>query len=280
MFERSSLSNKNLEEQVLQLWDRLYTYITNNSTFFTTQKNRSRIFHLASTESWNAPNFFATLQSAVHLQVGDLVSLARDNGDLLRSIWDTLWSNATLVLTFLSTLISLLYTGGFALLNFFVSFVVFVTLLFYLLSNSNQPTYRPTQWLNSVLAIGGSGLGQAVHDVVTSVIIASLKIAAFHGLYTYVLHTVLGSNLIFLPSVIAAMCAVTLKSYWGALPGCLDLWLLQQRPVSALVLLIAQIIPVYVVDTIIYTEVKGGGHQVSRIESKIIDSRENEYTTR
>jgi len=168
----------------------------------------------------------------------------------------------TIVLTLFSTIISLVFTGGFAIVNFFVSFIIFITLLFYLLSHSNQPIYRPTEWLNNILAIGDSTLGQAVNDAVTSVFIASLKIAAFYGLYTYVLHTLLGSNLVFLPVVIASICAVTLKSYWAALPGCLDLWLLQQRPLSALVLLLAQIIPVYVVDTAIYSEVKGGGHQV------------------
>jgi predicted PurR-regulated permease PerM len=168
----------------------------------------------------------------------------------------------TIVLTLFSTIISLVFTGGFALINFFVSFIIFITLIFYLLSHSNQPIYRPTEWLNNILAIGDSTLGQAVNDAVTSVFIASLKIAAFYGLYTYVLHTLLGSNLVFLPVVIASICAVTLKSYWAALPGCLDLWLVQQRPLSALVLLLAQIIPVYVVDTAIYSEVKGGGHQV------------------
>jgi predicted PurR-regulated permease PerM len=168
----------------------------------------------------------------------------------------------TIILAVFSTIISLLFTSGFVLLNFFVSFIVFITLLFYLLSHSDQTIYRPTVWLNNALAIGGSDLGKVVNDVVTSVFIASLKIAAFYGLYTYVLHTLFGSNLVFLPAVIASICAVTLKSYWAALPGCLDLWLVQQRPLSALILLLAQIIPVYVVDTAIYSEVKGGGHQV------------------
>ena len=122
--------------------------------------------------------------------------------------------------------------------------------------------YRPTDWLNNLLAVGGKGLGKAVNDAVTSVFVASLKIAAFYGLYTYVLHTIVGSNLVFLPAVIASVCAVTLKSYWAALPGCLDLWLVQQRPLAALLLLLGQIGPVYVVDTAIYSEVKGGGHQV------------------
>jgi amino acid transporter len=167
-----------------------------------------------------------------------------------------------IVLTIFSTIISVVFIGGFALFNFFVSFIIFITLLFYLLSHSDQPIYRPIEWLNNILAIGDSSLGQAVNDAVTSVFIASLKIAAFYGLYTYVLHILLGSNLVFLPVVIASICAVTLKSYWAALPGCLDLWLVQQRPLSSLILLVAQMIPVYIVDTAIYSEVKGGGHPV------------------
>ena len=208
------------------------------------------------------PNLVTYFQTNSDFHLNDLYRLIRDNLDLLRTVFDSIWTNTTILLTLVSTIISLVFTSGFALFNFVISFIVFITLLFYLLSNSNQPTYRPTEWLNNLLTIGGSGLGKAVNDAVTSVFLASLKIAAFYGLYTYVLHTILGSNLVFLPVVIASICAVTLKSYWAALPGCLDLWLVQQRPLSALILLLAQIAPVYVVDTAIYSEVKDGGHQV------------------
>jgi len=257
----SSLSNKNLEEQVLQLWENLYTYLTNTSTLFFMPKNRSRRFSLSSTENLFGPNMYKFIQTNFDFHSNDFYRLIHDNLDLLRTIFDSIWSNTTIILTFLSTVFSLLFTSGFALFNFFVSFFVFITLLFYLLSHSNQPVYQPTEWLNSFLAIGGSGLGQAVNDAITSVFLASLKIALFYGLYTYITHTLLGSNLVYIPAVIASICAVTLKSYWAALPGCLDLWLVQQRPLSALALLIVQIIPVYIVDTAIYSEVKGGGHQ-------------------
>jgi predicted PurR-regulated permease PerM len=202
------------------------------------------------------------LISNFDFQFNDLYNLIRNNMGVLRTVLDSIWTNTTLLLTLLSTIISLLFTGGFALFNFLVSFIVFVTVLFYLLSHSDQPIYRPTEWLNNILAVSGRSLGKAVNDAVTSVFVASLKIAAFYGLYTYVLHTIVGSNLVFLPAVIASICAVTLKSYWAALPGCLDLWLVQQRPLGALLLLLGQIAPVYVVDTAIYSEVKGGGHQV------------------
>lgn len=265
MLDQASLSNKNLEEQVLQLWDRLYTYLTNTSTSFISHKNRSRIFFSPLNQTFFLPNFHTYIQNNFDFHFNDLYRLVRDNLDILRTILDSIWSNTSLILTLLSTIISLLFTSGFALFNFFVSLIVFITLLFYLLSHSDQPIYRPTTWLNNILAIEGSGLSKTVNDVVTSVFIASLKIGGFYGVYTYVLHILLGSNLVFLPAVITSICAVTLKSYWGALPGCLDLWIVQQRPLSALILLIAQIIPVYIVDTAIYSEVRGGGHQVKFI---------------
>ncbi len=228
--------------------------MSNTSSLMLPDTNRSAATYSLANHTLIISNF--------DFHFNDLYHLVRNNIGVLRTVLDSLWTNTTLLLTLLSTIISLLFTGGFALLNFLVSFIVFVTLLFYLLSHSDQPIYRPTEWLNNTLAVGGRGLGKAVNDAVTSVFVASLKIAAFYGLYTYVLHTIVGSNLVFLPAVIASICAVTLKSYWAALPGCLDLWLVQQRPIGALLLLLGQIAPVYVVDTAIYSEVKGGGHQV------------------
>lgn len=208
--------------------------------------------------------FLRQLQRSYNFRLSDLYHLTRENLDLLQTIFDSIWSNTTLVLTIISTIISLIFTGGFAILNFVFSLIVFITLLFYFLSYSNSSVYRPTEWLNRIFMIGDSRLGKAVNDAVTSVFMASLKMATFYGLYTYIWHTLLGSHLVFIPAVIASLCAVTLKSFWGALLGCLDLWLIQQRPISALILLIAQIVPMYIVDTAIYSEVKGGGHQVIR----------------
>ena len=262
-----STSTHRLEEEILQLWDRAYAYLINTSSLFVTTENQSASTYSSLDRPFTFQNLLAQLPTNLDFLFTDIYRLIHDNLDLLRTVLDTVWSNATLLLTLMSTIISLLFTGGFALFNFLVAFIIFVTLLFYLLSHSDKAIYPPTEWLSNTLAIGGNNLGQAVNDAVTSVFVASLKIAAFYGLYTYVLHTLLGSNLVFLPVVIASICAVTLKSFWAALPGCLDLWLVQQRPIAALLLLLGQILPVYVVDTAIYSEVKGGGHQVSSLSN-------------
>lgn len=209
-------------------------------------------------------NIFNHIMTNFDFGLNDFYQLVHNNLDVLRTVLHSVWSNTAGFLTLFSTIVSFLFTSGFALFNFVVSFFVFITLLFYLLSHSDQSTYPPTQWLNNALAIGGRNLGQTFNDAVTSVFVASLKMAAFYGLYTYVLHSLIDSNFVFLPTVIASVSAVILKSYWAALPGFFDLWLVQRRPLAALLLLVGQITPVYVVDAAIYSEVKDGGHEVRK----------------
>ncbi|CAF0841216.1 unnamed protein product [Didymodactylos carnosus] len=279
-FGQDNLPNKKIEENVLELWDRLYTYITISSFSTSSLNNRTStniLFHqsvptTSLVEEENVPTSLAkkfnwqlllfNLQdfdlTSIHLN--DIYYLVKDNLGLFKSVFDSIWSNMNVFLTFMSTILSLLFHGGFVLFNFLFSFVVYITLLFYLLSHSND-YYRPNQWINQLGGINNVKLGKAVNDSITSVFVASLKMASFYGIYTYLIHTIFGVNIVFLPSVIAAICAVCVKSYWSSLPGCLDLWLMQRQPVLALLLLICQITPTYFVDTAIYSEVKGGGHQ-------------------
>lgn len=261
-FGPNSLSNKNLEEEILHIWDRLYDYIRNVSLIIASDDYQNRfVFNASSTRRFSMRKMMRTLQTIIDFYREDFFRLTHDNFDIFRTIFDSFWSNTTLIFTLCSTIFSVLLTGGFALWNICLSWFIFLTLLFYLLSNSHQSIFQPITWFNSFFIIGRQSLDETVNDVVTNVFVASLKMASFYGLYTYVVHCLFGCNLCFTPALIASICAVIFKSYVAVLPGCLDLWFVQQRPFSASLLLIVHILPVYIVDSAIYGQTIRSGHQ-------------------
>ena len=66
-------------------------------------------------------------------------------------------------------------------------------------------------------------------------------------------------NIIYVPSILAAIFAFLpiLGTYWASIPGILELWLIRNEPFYALFFLILHILPTYVVDMAIYSDIKG-----------------------
>lgn len=108
----------------------------------------------------------------------------------------------------------------------------------------------------------GSQIAEILEDSISSVLIATIKLALFHGLFTWLTHTVFGAHIVYLPAVLAAVLAAApfLETYWCSVPAFLDLWLSQDRFYLGLLLVLIHFIVPSNFNPIIHSEIKGGGH--------------------
>lgn len=152
--------------------------------------------------------------------------------------------------------------------------IIFTTALFYLLCASEEQ-YKPIELVKSLM-IGNDrthvmqARGQAptrndflnsVDESINAVFTASLKMMAFHGLSTWLLHRLFELEVVYIPSVISALFGAVpfISPYWASVPACFDLWLSGQVSQAVLMLLLATI-PSSFVTTSFYSEIKGAGH--------------------
>lgn len=80
--------------------------------------------------------------------------------------------------------------------------MVFLTTLFYLLASSGKQ-YRPVEVL-SKLAGGAKTVKRvsiALEETVAGVFLATLKMSLFYGLWTWLIHNIFGTSVIYLPAV-------------------------------------------------------------------------------
>jgi len=180
---------------------------------------------------------------------------------VLESSWVIVRGNLAMLVSLVTTLLSVLLGGGFAVLNSLLNLIVFVTALFYLLSSSGK-VYKPVELIAKMgpVSRGSSRFVGAVDEAVSSVFVASFKMAVFYFMWTWLVHSVFAVKFVYLPSVVAAVLGAVpfLGSYWAALPAVLELWLVHAQPLTAALFFAAQLAPILCVDTAIYSEIKGG----------------------
>ncbi|GFR24667.1 transmembrane protein 245 [Trichonephila clavata] len=244
-----------LEKQILEIFDKVY------ELWHSRNENSSspNLEHLAS--------FDSLINGLKTLNVDLIVNFVKENIgtflSVLESVWIILKGNITLAFSAITAIISLLFGGGTAVLNFVLNFIVFSTSLFYLLCASGNQ-YKPVEVCSNLLPAVGTGahFGRAVEEAINGVFVASFKMAAFYGLYTWFIHTVFAVKIVYIPSVLAAIFGAVpfLGAYWACLPAVLELWLVNGQIIKAVFMLVVQLVPTSFVDSAIYSEIKGGGH--------------------
>ncbi|XP_071533777.1 transmembrane protein 245 isoform X2 [Panulirus ornatus] len=251
-----------LEKQVVELWDRIYQawvaahpqpqargpVVTSEAVAVSFD---SLVEGLRKTPGIVS---FSFVSEVVRDNLGTVVSV-------LESVWSILVGNLSLAVSALTAAASLLLGGSLSLLNALISVVIFMSSLFYVLSASDS-VYKPVAILGNLAPGQMNHLGKAVEDAVNGVFIASLKMGAFYGMWTWLLHSLFSTNIVYIPSVLGAVFGAVplVGTYWAALPGVLELCWSRGSPTLAMLLFAAQLLPMSCVDTAIYADIKGGSH--------------------
>ena len=252
-------ARKDLELKVLNLWDRSYQYWVTDQRNIPGSISKVRVGD-------DLGELLSQLYSSSHVfNVSAIQTFAQNNMGTLTSIVEQVWAlfkgNIGFFLDTCLGIGRIILHSGSGVVNFVFGIFIYLTALFYLLSNSAE-SYIPMEVVSQYSIFQISGVGSAVQKAVNSVFLITIKMSVFYLLWTYVTHVVFDASIVVLPilfSSFIAACPFT-GQHIVALPAAIELYCLQQRPIAALLLVTAQVAPSWLVDTAIYSEVRGGIH--------------------
>ncbi|UMM24125.1 hypothetical protein L5515_004509 [Caenorhabditis briggsae] len=252
-----------LEEQVKQVVDKLYHLWedrNNNMTVAVNQTSRGDVW-----QQLKGVTDLAALKD-------ELTLIVKENLDTLmgvaQSVGSILAVNVSIFSSLLVSFAGIILSFGMELLNTFIELIVFLTMVYYLLSAS-RTRWLPLQWASDLSAVTANDetmsapaqhhITAAIEHAIFGVFILSAKMAVFYGLYTYFVHSLFDLNIVFVPSMAATLFAAIpiMPPYIVAIFGIVELWLVRGEGAAALVFTLASFAPVMFADATFYKEVKG-----------------------
>ncbi|XGW17708.1 hypothetical protein V3C99_002359 [Haemonchus contortus] len=261
-----------LEKQVMQIVDNLYKM----------WKERGNAAPTNASPAGEVRDWIAQLMSVTDLRTfkEETTLIVKENLDALmgvaRSIWSVLSVNLTFVRSLMAALAGLLFSFGMDIINTIIEMIVFLTMVYYLLSASRE-RWLPIQWfsdMGQLAAISDSpsstakdvtsspvmdfDVTGAIEQAIFGVFVLSSKMAVFYGLYTCFIHNLFDLNIVFVPCLLAALFAAIpiMPPYIVAIFGFLELWLVRDELSVAIVFAIMSFAPHMYVDAAFYREVK------------------------
>jgi len=185
---------------------------------------------------------------------------------ILQSVWNVLLLNASLMGTLIFSLLWFVLGFGFDLLNFFIELIVFLSVVYYLLSNSHSK-WLPLEWINKITSLIPSDnddnyqlkIAQTIEDSISGVFVLSAKMSIFYGFYTYFIHLLFNLNIVFIPSMFAAIfAAIPLLPPWVVgIFGIIELYFVQGNTLLSVIFASANFAPLFFADPAFYKELKG-----------------------
>uniref|UniRef100_A0A183V031 Transmembrane protein n=1 Tax=Toxocara canis TaxID=6265 RepID=A0A183V031_TOXCA len=255
-----------VEAQVMQLIDNVYKMWEERDS----QKAESETTHAIAKGNWLSQLKSAELGALKR----ELTEVLQQNIDTVlnvaRSVWSVVLMNVSLFGSFFISAAGVIIGFGLDIVNFLIEMIVFLTAVYYLLASSGEQ-WLPVKWISEALPkasnAGGDAdsafnvkhISAAIENSISGVFVLSAKMAVFYGLYTYFVHTLFDLNIVFLPSMLAALFAAipVMAPYLVCAIGIFELYLVRGETAAAIVFFMLSAAPMAFADAAFYRQLRG-----------------------
>uniref|UniRef100_F1KV39 Transmembrane protein n=1 Tax=Ascaris suum TaxID=6253 RepID=F1KV39_ASCSU len=255
-----------LETQVMQLVDNIYKMWEERGS----EKTESSTTHAIAKGNWLAQLRGAEFGALKR----ELTEILQENIETVlnvaRSVWSVVLMNISLFSSFFISLAGVVIGFGLDIVNFLIEMIAFLTAVYYLLASSGDE-WLPVKWISDALPKSSEGaadansafnvkhISTAIEDAISGVFVLSTKMAVFYGLYTYFVHTLFDLNIVFLPSMLAALFAAIpiMAPYVVCAIGIFELYLVRGETAAAILFFILSVAPVTFADAAFYRQLRG-----------------------